>query len=75
MIYNFRANLLMRFWLGLLLLMVAALIGSIVASATGQAGNALLAIILMGAIFIGSMMALIGACRLLIAYFRAFVWR
>ncbi len=36
MIHSFRANLLMRIWTGLLLLMVAALMGSIVADATGQ---------------------------------------
>ena len=75
MIYSFGTCLLMRLWTGLLLLMVAALIGSIVASATGQLGSALIAIILMGAVFIGSIMALVGACRLFIAFFRIFVWR
>ena len=75
MIYSFRANLLMRIWTGLLLLMVAMLIGVIVTNATGKTGEALIAIILMAVIFIVGIMVLIGAGRLLIAWFRAVLWR
>ena len=75
MIYSYRANLLMRVWTGLLLLMVAMLIGVIVTNATGKTGDALIAIILMTVIFISSIMILIGACRLVIAFLRAVLWR
>ena len=75
MIYSFRANLLMRVWTGLLLLMVAMLIGVIVTNATGKTGDALIAIIFMAVIFIISIMVLVGACRLVIAFIRAVLWR
>jgi cation transporter-like permease len=75
MMYSFRANLLMRVWTGLLLLMVAMLIGVIVTNATGTTGDALIAIMFMAVIFIISIMVLIGACRLVIAWFRAVLWR
>jgi hypothetical protein len=75
MIYSFRTNLLMRVWTGLLLLMVAMLMGVIVTNATGKTGDALIAIIFMAVIFIISIMVLIGACRLLIAWFRAVLRR
>ena len=75
MIYSFRANLLMRIWTGILLLMVAMLIGAIIANASGQVDRALIAGVFMGLIFIGSVMVLIGAGRLLIASFRAVLWR
>jgi hypothetical protein len=75
MIYSFRTNLLMRVWTGLLLLMVAMLIGAIVANATGPIGDAIIAIIFMAVIFIMGIMVLIGACRLVIAFLRAVLWR
>jgi hypothetical protein len=75
MIYSFRTNLLMRVWTGLLLLMVAMLIGVIVTNATGPLGDKVIAIIFMAVIFISSIMVLIGACRLLIAFLRAVLWR
>ena len=75
MIYSFRTSLLMRVWTGLLLLMVAMLIGVIVTNATGPIVDELIAIIFMAIIFIISIMVLIGACRLLIAFFRAVLWR
>jgi ABC-type dipeptide/oligopeptide/nickel transport system permease subunit len=74
MIYSVRANLLMRIWAGLLLLMVAMLIGAIAANATGQDDHAVIAIIVMTIVFIGSITLLIGACRLLIISFRAILW-
>ena len=75
MIYSVRANLLMRIWAGLLLFMVAMLIGAIAANATGQGDRAVTAIIIMAIVFIGSTTVLIGACRLLIISFRAILWR
>jgi hypothetical protein len=75
MIYSVRANLLMRIWAGLLLLMVAMLIGAIAANATGQDDRAVIAIIVMTIVFIGSITLLIGACRMLIISFRAILWR
>ena len=75
MIYSFRTNLLMRVWTGLLLLMVAMLIGVIVTNATGPLGDEVIAIIFMAVIFIISIMVLIGACRLAIAFLRAVLWR
>jgi cation transporter-like permease len=75
MIYSFRASLLMRVWTGLLLLMVAMLIGVIVTNATGPLGDEVIAIIFMTVIFISSILVLIGACRLVIAFFRAVLWR
>ena len=75
MIYSVRANLLMRIWAGLLLLMVAMLIGAIAANATGQDDHAVIAIIVMTIVFIGSITLLIGACRMLIISFRAILWR
>jgi hypothetical protein len=75
MIYSFHTNLLMRVWTGLLLFMVAMLIGVIVTNATGKTGDALIAIIVMAVIFIISIMVLIGACRLVIAFLRAVLWR
>ena len=75
MIYSFRTNLLMRVWTGLLLFMVAMLIGVIVTNATGKTGEALIGIIFMAVIFITSIMVLIGACRLAIGFLRAVLWR
>ena len=76
MIYSFRANLLMRIWTGLLLFWVAMLIGYIIANSSGQSARTLIAAVLIGlAFFIGSMMALIGACRMLIAFLRAVLGR
>jgi cation transporter-like permease len=75
MIYSFHTNLLMRVWTGLLLLMVTMLIGVIVTNATGKTGDALIAIVFMAVIFITSVMVLIGACRLAIAFLRAVLWR
>ena len=75
MIYSFSTSLLMRVWTGLLLLMVAMLIGAIVTNATGPIVDALIAIIFMAIIFIISIMVLLGACHLLIAFFRAVLWR
>ena len=75
MIYSFRTNLLMRVWTGLLLFMVAMLIGVIVTNATGKTGDALIAIIFMAVVFIISIMVLVGACRLVIAFIRAVLWR
>ena len=75
MIYSFRTNLLMRVWTGLLLLMVAMLIGVIVTNSTGPLGDEVIAIIFMTVIFISSIMVLIGACRLVIAFLRAVLWR
>jgi hypothetical protein len=75
MIYSFRTNLLMRVWTGFLLLMVAMLIGAIVVDASGKIGDALIAILFVGIIFISGIMVLIGACRLLIAFLRAVLWR
>ena len=75
MIYSFSANLLMRIWAGLLLLMVAMLGGSIIANASGQVERALLAGVFMVLTFLVGVLLLIGACRLLIASVRAVLWR
>ena len=75
MIYSVRANLLMRIWTSLLLFMVAMLIGAIAANAIGQDDRAVIAIIVMTIVFIGSITLLIGACRMLIISFRAILWR
>ena len=75
MIYTFRPHLLMRIWTGLLLLLVAMLMGGIVAGADRQAEHLLFADILMGLIFIASIFILIGAWRLLIVIFRIVLWR
>ena len=75
MIDSFHANLLMRIWTGMLLLMVAMLSGSIIANASGQVDRALTVGVLMVLTFLVGVLLLIGACRLLIASVRAVLWR
>ena len=75
MIYIFRAALIYRFCAGLMLLMVAMLIGAIVAGATDKIDDTLSAGLLMVVILVTGSMVLVGACRALVASIRAVMWR
>jgi hypothetical protein len=75
MIYIFRAALIYRFCAGLMLLMVAMLIGAIVAGATDKIDDTLSAGLLMVVILAIGSMVLVGACRALVASIRAVMWR
>jgi hypothetical protein len=75
MIDSFHANLLMRIWTGMLLLMVAMLSGSIIANASGQVDRALIVGFFVMLTFLVGVLLLLGACRLLIASVHAILWR